>query len=124
MPQWEIMAASQPSLALERRHLRAFRRVGHEHDEIGARVLEPEELRAHVGIVPVEALDADRLDALLAEPLGQARFVGLAPRRVLEEQARLALLERVDRVAREEAVDVVVVGGDAEDVVRESARCA
>src|SRR6266540_2971524 len=98
-------------------HLRALRRIGDEHDVIGARALEPEQLRAHVGVVPVESLDAHGLDALLAEPLRQARLVGLPPRRVLEQEARLALLQHLGGVTREEPVDVVVIGRDAEDVV-------
>src|SRR5712691_13068626 len=56
-------------------HLGALGSVGDDHDGVGAPVLEPQELRTHVGVAPVELLEADRLGAELAEPLGEAFLI-------------------------------------------------
>ena len=56
-----------PAHALARlHHLRAGRRVDDEDDGVGARLLEPRELRHHVDVVVLELLDAGDLDRALA----------------------------------------------------------
>src|SRR2546430_846923 len=95
-------------------HLRALGGIGHQDDGVGAAVPEAQELGTHVGVAPIELLEPDGLGAELAEPLGEAFLVAGAPRRGLEDDARLLLAELVGHVLGEEMVDDVVVGGDAE----------
>src|SRR5665647_3009577 len=107
-----------PTHAIQRlHHLRRRRDIGDHKERVGAGILQPGQLRHQVDVAGLELLNAGVRHFLGFQRALQAGFVGLAPRVVDQDHARLLGAVFLGGVIHQRDIDQRIDGGDAEHVV-------